>query len=112
MTNPIGLPNQRNRSLPQVVYKYRVMIGGSLQVYWPPGTRVTLSRVAPDDVRAVEFWLAHTAPTRDLDLDELWVVDLSVCATGQVIPGNFEVVSTCVDPARPAVWHLVSEWGN
>ena len=113
MTNPVGLNNVRNRALPQVVYKYQIKIGDSLQVFWPPGTRVTLSRVVgSDETYAVEFWLAHTTPTRDPNMDELWLVDLGIYATGQVIPGRFEVVSTCVDPANPLVWHLVAEWGN
>ena len=112
MTNPVGLNDVRNRSLPQVVYKYQIKIGDSLQVFWPPGTRVTHSRVAPDDTRAVEFWLAHTTPTRDPNMDELWLVDLGIYATGQVIPGKFEVVSTCCDPNHPLVWHLVAEWSH
>ena len=111
-TNPIGLTDVRNRSLPQVVYKYQIMVGDSLQVYWPPGTRVTLSRVALDDTRAVEFWLAHTKPTGERDLDELWMVDMDIYATGQPIPGNFDVVSTCCDPINPLVWHLVIARGE
>jgi hypothetical protein len=65
----------------------------------------------PIGLTAVEFWLAHTTPTRDPDLDGLWMVDMGVYATGQVIPGSFEVVSTCCDPINPLVWHLVVEWG-
>jgi hypothetical protein len=113
MTSPIGLTDQRNRSLPQVVYKYQITIGDSLQLYWPPGSHVTLSRVAPgNNRRTVEFWLTHTTPTSDPNLNDLWLIDMDVYATGQPIPGNFDVVSTCVDDHLGLVWHLVIARGD
>lgn len=83
----------------QVVYKYRVGVGGEIRVPWGFGSRIT---GAVADAGGVTFWCVHRAPENLTAKREIGIV-----GTGSYFAPWLEVLATSRDESSGLVWHLV-----